>query len=141
MGTPGQVNPIIGNIILFDGICNLCSGSVQFIIKRDPERIFQFAALQSSFGQQQLEKFGVDKNVLQSIILIRNDQIFQRSDAILEITKKLNGGWPLFYSFKIFPRFFRDGLYNWIARSRYKLFGKKDSCWLPTPELQSRFLE
>ena len=141
MGTPGQVKPTASSIILFDGICNLCSGSVQFIIKRDPKGLFQFAALQSSFGQQQLEKFGFNKNELHSIILIRNDQSFQRSDAILEIAKKLSGVWPIFYTFKILPRFFRDGLYNWIARSRYKFFGKKDSCWLPTPALKSRFLE
>jgi predicted DCC family thiol-disulfide oxidoreductase YuxK len=141
MGTPGQVKPVARNIILFDGICNLCSGSVQFIIKRDPKRVFQFASLQSAFGQQQLEKFGLDTNALHSIILIRNDQILERSDAIFEIAKKLKGVWPIFYGFKILPRFFRDGLYNWIAKSRYKLFGKKDSCWLPTPELKSRFLE
>lgn len=144
MGSPGEVKPI-PDIVLFDGVCNLCSGSVQFIIKRDKEKAFQFASLQSSFAQQQLEKFNLDKNYLHSIILIRpgnqQDQFFQRSDAALEIVKKLSAGWPMLYGFKILPRFIRDGVYNWIANNRYRFFGKKSSCWIPTPELKGRFIE
>lgn len=126
-------------IILFDGICNLCSGSVQFVIKRDPEAYFKFASLQSDFGQQQLQKFGLDQNSFHSIILVSGDKVYQRSDAALEIAKKLNGAWPIMYGFKILPRFLRDGAYNLIGRNRYKLFGKMDACWIPTPELKSRF--
>jgi predicted DCC family thiol-disulfide oxidoreductase YuxK len=141
MGAPGKVEPQHTDIVLFDGVCNLCSGSVLFIIKRDTNRIFKFASLQSDFGQQQLEKFKVDKNLLHSIILIRGNEMFERSDAALEITKQLSGVWPVLYIFKILPRFLRDGIYNLIARNRYSLFGKKDVCWIPTPELKERFLE
>ncbi len=141
MGSPGQVEREIRNIVLFDGLCNLCSGSVQFIIKRDPQVKFHFASLQSDFGQHLLEKFKIDKTALHSIVLIRGDQSFQQSDAALEIAKQLSGAWPIFYAFKILPRFFRDGIYDLIARNRYRFFGKKDSCWIPTPELKGRFLE
>ncbi len=141
MGALGTVNPEDTAIVLFDGLCNLCSGSVQFIIKRDPLGIFQFASLQSDVGLQKLEKFKIDKNLLHSIILIKGDQFFQRSDAALEIARKLSGVWPILYGFKILPRFLRDGIYNWIARNRYRFFGKKDACWIPTPELKARFID
>lgn len=126
-------------IILFDGVCNLCSGAVQFIIKRDPSAHFKFASLQSDFGQRQLERFNLDPRALHSVILIQNNQFYQRSDAALMISRKLVGGWPLLYGFKILPRFLRDGIYNIIAKNRYRLFGKNDSCWIPTPDLKSRF--
>lgn len=126
-------------IILFDGVCNLCSGSVKFIIKRDPSGYFKFASLQSEFGQQQLQKLKLDQNSFRSIILLSGDHVYERSDAALEIAKKLTGAWPLLYGFKILPRFLRDAVYNLISRNRYKLFGKKDACWIPTPELKSRF--
>jgi len=141
MGAPGEVKPQNTNIVLFDGVCNLCSGSVLFIIQRDKKGIFKFASLQSSFGQQQLDTFKIDKNLLHSVILLRSNQIFQRSDAALEIAKQLSGAWPVLYIFKILPRFLRDGVYNLIARNRYSLFGKKDACWIPTPQLKERFLE
>lgn len=126
-------------VVLFDGVCNLCSGAVQFIIKRDPSAHFKFASLQSDFGQHQLKRFNLDTGVLHSVILIQDNQYFQRSDAALMISRKLRGGWPLMYGFKILPRFLRDGIYNIIAKNRYKLFGKNDSCWIPTPDLKSRF--
>lgn len=138
MGAPRTLNKP-ESVILFDGVCNLCSGAVQFVIKRDPAATFKFASLQSDYGQQQLERFGLDKSSFHSIILIRGDQFFERSDAALEITRGLRRGWPLLYGFKIVPRFIRDGIYNLIGRNRYKLFGKKDACWIPTPELKSRF--
>lgn len=126
-------------IILFDGVCNLCSGSVQFIIKRDPSGYFKFASLQSDFGQQHLQRLNLDPQSFHSIILITGDKVFQRSDAALEIAKKLTGAWPVLYGFKILPRFLRDAVYNLISKNRYRLFGKKDACWIPTPELKSRF--
>ncbi|HEU5290815.1 MAG TPA: thiol-disulfide oxidoreductase DCC family protein [Cyclobacteriaceae bacterium] len=141
MGAPGEVRPDKSNIVLFDGVCNLCSGAVRFIIKRDPSGVFKFASLQSTFGQQRLDQFKIDKNVLHSIILVRDNQFLHRSDAALEIARQLNGGWPALYVFKILPRFLRDGIYNLVARYRYRLFGKKDECWIPTPELKDRFLE
>jgi predicted DCC family thiol-disulfide oxidoreductase YuxK len=138
MGSPGPLAQPEA-IILFDGVCNLCSGSVQFVIKRDPAAYFRFASLQSDFGQQQLKKLGLDQEFFHSIILISGDTVYQRSDAALEIAKKLSGAWPLLYGFKILPRFLRDAVYNLIGRNRYTLFGKKDACWIPTPELKSRF--
>lgn len=141
MGTPRQVNPPNTNIILFDGVCNLCSASVQFIIKRDPKSVFQFAALQSTTGQQLLDHFHIDKNKLHSIILVRGNYFYQRSDAALEIARKLRGVWPLLYTFKILPRFMRDAVYDWISSRRYRFFGKQEACWIPTPDLKSRFID
>lgn len=140
MGSSGTVGSV-KDIILFDGLCNLCSGSVQFIIKRDREKTFQFASLQSTFGQNQLAKFHVDKNSIYSIIVIRGDQFFQRSNAALEIARRLDSGWPLLYGLKIIPRFIRDSIYGWISNNRYRFFGKKTACWIPNPALQSRFIE
>lgn len=126
-------------IILFDGVCNLCSGAVQFIIKRDAAAYFKFASLQSDFGQHQLKRFNLNQQSFHSIILVEGDQYYERSDAALKIARKLGGGWPLLYGFKILPKVLRDGVYNLIGKNRYRLFGKKDACWLPTPELKSRF--
>jgi predicted DCC family thiol-disulfide oxidoreductase YuxK len=133
--THGQPEPVI----LFDGLCNLCSGSVQFVIKRDPQAVFKFASLQSPYGQEQLKRFGLPTDTAYSVILIMGDKFYQRSNAALEITRRLSGGWPLLYGFKIVPRFIRDAVYNFIGSNRYRFFGKKDSCWIPTPDLKSRF--
>ena len=141
MGSPGEVKPQKNNVVLFDGVCNLCSGAVQFIIKRDTSGVFKFASLQSSYGQQQLDQFKIDKNLLHSIILVSENQFFERSDAALEIVKQLKGIWPALYVFKILPRLLRDAVYNFVARNRYRLFGKKDACWIPSPELKERFLD
>ena len=127
-------------VILFDGVCNLCNSSVLFIIKRDPKAKFKFASLQSEFGKSHLEKFGLPVTELNSVLLIKDGKLFQKSNAALEIAKQLGGGWPVFYVFKLVPAFLRDGFYNWIARNRYRWFGKKDACMIPTPELKSRFL-
>ena len=140
MGSPGKVESV-ADIILFDGVCNLCSGSVQFVLKRDRKKSFQFASLQSNFGQNQLAKFNLNKNSLHSIILIRGDQFFQRSDAALEVSKRLDSGWSLLYGLKIIPRFIRDGIYNWISNNRYRFFGKKAECWIPDPDTKDRFIE
>lgn len=142
MGATGTLNTR-GNkgIILFDGVCNLCSGAVLFIIKRDRHAKFLFASLQSPFGQQQLKKIGLEREAIQTIILMRGADVFYRSDAALEIARGLNGIWPSLYILKIIPAFLRDALYNYISRNRYKFFGKKDTCMIPTPELQSRFIE
>jgi predicted DCC family thiol-disulfide oxidoreductase YuxK len=139
MGSLDQVEP--NQIILFDGHCNLCNGSVQFIIKRDSRRKFRFASLQSSFGKNQLHKFGLSANTLYSIVLIKNATYLQKSNAALEIARDLEGLWPVFYVFKIVPLFLRDWVYDIIAKNRYSWFGKKDSCMIPTQDLKSRFLD
>ncbi|MBX2970241.1 MAG: DUF393 domain-containing protein [Cyclobacteriaceae bacterium] len=129
------------NIVLFDGVCNLCSSSVQFIINRDPKSRFRFALLQSETGKGLLEKFQLPVDALYSIILVRENSYLERSDAALEIARNLSGLWPLFYAFKIVPKVLRDPIYNWISRNRYNWFGKKEACWLPTPELKERFID
>ncbi|MDF1546177.1 MAG: thiol-disulfide oxidoreductase DCC family protein [Bacteroidales bacterium] len=128
------------NIVLFDGVCNLCNGGVQFIIKRDKKNIFKFAALQSEFGQAQLVKYKLDTSSFDSFILIKNEAIFQKSTAALKIAKELKSGWQFFYVFIIIPAFIRDWLYDRVAKNRYRMFGKKDSCMIPTPELKAKFL-
>jgi predicted DCC family thiol-disulfide oxidoreductase YuxK len=137
MGSP---DPLDRPVILFDGVCNLCNGSVLFIIKRDPRSQFYFAALQSDFGNEQLKNFGLPATELNSVLLIKGGTLYQKSNAALEIAKHLSGLWPVLYIFKIIPPFLRDGVYTWIARNRYRWFGKKDACMIPTPELKSRFL-
>lgn len=128
-------------IILFDGVCNLCSGAVQFVLKRDKKQQFRFASLQGNAGQELLKQYNLPQNNFNSFVLIDDGKVFTKSNAALEIAKRLNGGWKLLYAFKIVPKFIRDAVYRLIANNRYKWFGKKETCWLPTPELRSRFLD
>lgn len=128
-------------IILFDGVCNLCTGSIQYVIKHDPARIFRFASLQSAFGQKILSKFHLADNDFNSFILYDNERIYTRSTAALRVAKNLKGFVKLLYSFIIIPKFVRDAVYNLIAKNRYTWFGKKETCWLPTPELRALFLD
>lgn len=127
-------------IILFDGVCNLCNQSVQFIIKKDKKKQFKFASLQSSFGQQVLGKSKLDSANFSSFLLLDNGHLYTRSEAALRVAKHLSGFRPLLYGFIIVPAFIRNGIYNWIAKNRYKWFGKKESCWMPSAALQARFL-
>src|SRR6478735_6987457 len=138
----GTLDPLKdGPLILFDGVCNLCNNSVQFIIKHDPPAYFKYSSLQSAAGQYLLHKFNLPESQLHSVILIKNESIFQKSDAALEIAKNLNGLWSTLTIFKIIPRVVRDWLYDVVAKNRYTWFGKKDTCMIPTPELKSRFIE
>jgi predicted DCC family thiol-disulfide oxidoreductase YuxK len=128
-------------IVLFDGVCNLCNGAVQFIIKRDKKKQFLFASLQGKSGNEFLKRFDLPDNVFNSFILIEGDKVYTRSTAALRVAKKLRGGWKLLYGLMIVPRFIRNVVYNVIAKNRYKWFGKKDECMVPAPELKERFLE
>jgi predicted DCC family thiol-disulfide oxidoreductase YuxK len=128
-------------IILFDGVCNLCTGSVQFVLKRDKKKEFFFGSLQGYAGQDYLKKYQLPSNTFNSFLLIEGERIYTRSTAALRTAKHLGGGWPLLYGFIIVPKFIRDAVYNLIAKNRYRWFGQKEACWLPTPELRSRFLE
>lgn len=127
-------------IILFDGVCNFCNSSVNFIIKHDKKGYYKFAPIQSEIGKVLCEKLAIDLQRVDSIILIENDFYKIKSSAILRIAKKLNGGYPLLFGFIIIPRFFRDAIYDLIARNRYKWFGRKESCMIPTPDVRSRFI-
>ena len=128
------------NIILFDGVCNFCDSSVNFIIDRDKKNVFKFAALQSETGQKILEFFNLKKNEFDSMIFIENDKVFKKSSAALMIARNLGGIYSFAYPLMFVPRFIRDFFYNLIAKNRYRLFGKKDSCRIPTPEFKSKFL-
>lgn len=128
------------DIILFDGVCNLCNSAVDFIIKRDKKNRFKFSSLQDNTARKLLIESNFQEGYPDSIVLIKGDKIFFKSRAALEISKKLGGVWPLFYSLILIPAFIRDPVYEWIARNRYKWFGKKSTCRLPTEEEKSRFL-
>ncbi len=128
------------NIILFDGVCNLCNGLVRFIIKRDKEGKFKFASLQSEAGQQWLSRFNLAKNEFESFVLIQGDRYFLKSTGVLKMLRELGGAWGVFYVFILIPHLVRDFLYDAIAKSRYKIFGRRDACMIPTPELKERFL-
>ena len=128
------------DIILFDGVCNLCNGAINFIIKRDPKDQYRFAALQSDIGEELLEKYQIDPEKTDSIVLIRNGSAFAKAGAALRIANKMSGAWPLLYGLIIFPRFISNTVYDYIANHRYKWFGKKESCMIPTPELKKKFL-
>ena len=127
--------------MLFDGVCNLCNGAVNFIIDHDPKSKFKFAALQSDFGQEQLQLLGFDQKEFDSLVLLSKGKVYKKSSAALRIAKKLSGLYPLLYGFIILPSFIRDGVYNIIAKNRYKWFGKQDACRIPTPDLKARFVE
>ncbi len=127
-------------LLLFDGICNLCNSSVQFIIRHDPEQKFLFASLQSDKGQEILKELGLNNKEFNSLILIENGKAYMRSTGALRIARHLSGLWKFLYIFIIIPSFIRDFLYNFVAHNRYRFFGKKDHCMIPTPELKARFL-
>ncbi len=126
--------------ILFDGVCNFCNASINFIIDRDSKGIFKFAALQSEIGQELLKKFSLKTSNFDSIVAIDGEKIYQKSDAALEIARRMDGVWQGFYVFKIIPSFLRNPVYDLVARNRYRLFGRTDACRIPTPELKARFL-
>lgn len=127
-------------IILFDGVCNLCNRSVQTVIRFDKKNSFQFASLQSNQGQALLKQYGLSEKELSSFVLIQHNKAITRSSAALTVARQLSGPIKILYAFMIVPAFIRDGVYNMIARNRYKWFGKQDTCMIPTPELKARFL-
>jgi len=127
-------------IILFDGVCNLCNSSVTFVIERDKKDLFRFAALQEPAGQQLIKQYQIDISKTDSIILIDGDKAYVKSTAALKVARHLGGGYPLLYGFMIIPNFIRNWVYDYVARNRYKWYGKKESCMIPTPELKAKFL-
>lgn len=128
-------------IVIFDGVCNFCNGAVNFIIKRDPTGRFAFAPLQSPVGQELLEKHGLAMVDEDTVLLLKDGQCFERTDAVLEITKDLTGFWHWFRVLKVLPKPCRDYFYRVFARNRYRLFGKRDTCIVPSASVRERFLE
>ena len=131
----------LNNTIIFDGVCNLCNASVIFIIKRDKNSIFKFLPIQSKRAHEIRKSIKINFENIDTVILIRDNNIFYQSDAALEIAGSLDYPWKIFYLFKFIPKFIRDGIYRIIARNRYQWFGKKESCMIPTADIQSKFLE
>ncbi|NNF04208.1 MAG: thiol-disulfide oxidoreductase DCC family protein [Rhodothermales bacterium] len=127
-------------MILFDGVCNLCNASVDRVIRNDQAAVFRFASLQSQAARRLLEPHDVDPDRLESIVLIDNG-IHRESAAVLRIARRMDGFWPLLGIFAVVPAFIRDPVYRWVARNRYRWFGKRDTCRIPTPEERARFLE
>ena len=127
-------------IVLFDGECKFCNGSVNFIIERDPAAYFKFAPNQSEIAQQLFQKYSVDKANIDSLVLIENEKVYLYSTGALRISRKLNGLWSAFYGFIVVPAFIRDFFYKLFAKYRIKLFGTQDACMMPTPEIRERFL-
>ena len=127
-------------IILFDGVCNFCNGAVNFVINRDRDSYFKFAALQSSVGEELRDKYGIDKVETDSVVLIENNEAYIHSSAALRIVRKLPGLWPTLYGFIIVPKSIRDWAYKLFAKHRYRLFGRQEQCMIPTPKIRARFL-
>lgn len=127
-------------IVIFDGVCNYCSSVVAFIIKRDGRGIFRFAPFQSDAGRALLEKYNVPPDYLDSFVLIDDGRLYTRSEAGLRLWRRLGGVWKFLYVFIAVPAPVRDAVYNFIARNRYKWFGRKDACMVPGPEVRDRFL-
>ncbi len=127
-------------IILFDGVCNFCNSSINFIIDHDPKGYFKFAALQSEAGIALLKEYGINNTSLDTVILIEEGKVFTHSTAALRISKKLTGWYSILYDFIVIPEFIRDPLYRLFAKYRYTMFGKKDACRVPTKEERTRFI-
>jgi predicted DCC family thiol-disulfide oxidoreductase YuxK len=128
------------NILLFDGVCNLCNNAVQFVIKRDKNAVTKFASLQSAIGQKILLQHQLSNTEFDSFVYIKNNVVLLKSTAALHLMKDIGGVWKLLYAFIIVPKFIRNFVYDIVAKNRYKWFGKKDVCMIPTVELQQRFL-
>jgi len=132
---------VAGPVILFDGVCNLCNGFVQFVIARDPQAHFRFASLQSNAAAALLNGRIQNGPVPDSVLLVEGGRTYTQSTAALRVARGLGFPWNLSYGFIIVPKLLRDVVYDWVARNRYEWFGKRDVCTVPTPDLKARFLD
>jgi predicted DCC family thiol-disulfide oxidoreductase YuxK len=128
-------------VVLFDGLCNLCTGAVRFVLERDARKAIDFASLQSAIARRRLAEAGAHVELPDSIVLLDAEGVHVRSDAALRIAARLRAPWPLLAAFRVVPRALRDPIYDFVARHRYGWFGKRDACLVPTPELRARFLD
>ena len=127
-------------VILFDGVCNFCNSSVNFVLKQDKKGIFRFAPFQSEAGQKLLQQYKLSTEEFNSFVLVDEGKVYKKSSASLRVMNKLPWYWKEVQLFRIIPTIFRDAIYDFVAKNRYKWFGKKDQCMVPTPEIRSRFL-
>lgn len=130
----------MGAIVIFDGYCNFCDASVGFIMERDPKQYFQFTANQQESGIALLKQHQIEVQDVSTIYLVEGDKMYSRSEAALRIARRLTLPWNLFWGFIIVPAFLRDPIYNFIAKNRYRFFGKRDTCRLPTEAERARFI-
>jgi predicted DCC family thiol-disulfide oxidoreductase YuxK len=135
-----DVRQIPNNLVLFDGVCNLCTASVQFIIRHDRAGIFYFAPLQSDIGREICQSRGLDPAAVETFMLISGGTVLVRSDAAIEVVSRFGGAWKLVTIFRLIPRVARDWIYSTIARNRYRWFGRTDACMIPAPDVKERFL-
>jgi len=127
-------------VILFDGICNLCCGWVQFLIRRDKKALFRFASIQSEAGKRLLASAGLNPAQAETIVYVRNKEVYIESAAVLEILNDLGGMWRISKVFKLIPKVVRNKIYRFIAQRRYRVFGKRSACLTPSVENEKRFL-
>jgi predicted DCC family thiol-disulfide oxidoreductase YuxK len=137
---PGRESTTEAPVLLFDGVCNLCNASVQWVLLHDKKGIFHFAALQSEAGRALLLQHGLSTTDFDTAVLVTPQKVLLRSDVPLEIVRQLGGLWPLAYVFKLVPRFLRDAVYNLVAKNRYRWWGHREQCMMPRPEWKGRFL-
>ncbi|MBM4385176.1 MAG: thiol-disulfide oxidoreductase DCC family protein [Deltaproteobacteria bacterium] len=129
-----------GPILLFDGVCNLCNGTVQWVIAHDPEARIRFASLQSEAGRALVAKHGLPPDAMDTVVLVDGERHWVKSSAALEVLGRVGGAWRLAALLRFVPRPLRDAVYDVVARNRYGWWGKREECWVPTPELRARFL-
>ncbi len=138
--TPAEIVDSLDHpVLLFDGVCNLCNGLVRFVVKFDAEGRYRFAPLQSDVGQLLQERFDLDPKEVDTVVLVEGDQHYLKSEAILRVMRHLDGPWPLLSPLRYLPRSLRDFGYDVVARYRYRVFGRKDACPVPDPEIRDRF--
>ncbi|MFB6119554.1 MAG: thiol-disulfide oxidoreductase DCC family protein [Halobacteriaceae archaeon] len=130
-----------GPVLLFDGHCNLCNGAVQFVIRHDPEAVFSFAPLQSETGERLRKRADVPTDATESVVLVEGDDAHVKSDAVLRVARRLGLPWSLLWGFRFVPGSIRDAVYDVVAEHRYQVFGRREECMLPSPEVQDRFLD
>lgn len=128
-------------ILIFDGVCSFCSATVQFILKHDVRGRIRFAPLQSPLGRRLMKRHGLDPDDAQSLLFVKGDEAYVRSDAAFEIARDLGWQWRWIRVFRFVPRFIRNRVYDLVARNRYRWFGKLETCFIPTPEVRARFLD
>lgn len=138
MTAPAQQVP--DHLLLFDGVCNLCNGTVRFVIRHDQKQLFRFAPLQSAAAQAILRNHGLDTTRLTSLVYFRKGRVLVRSSAALHVARDLGGAWRIAFAFILVPRWMRDAFYNLVARKRYRWFGRQDHCMVPSRKLRGRFL-